>query len=120
MLKRVLIFIAGIVFFILGIIGLLIPVVPQVPFFVASLLAFISISRRLKRKFKSSRIYQKYMKKHLEEIDFINNLLKDEEDKEKEAEEKEEENKEDKEENKENKEENREEEKKKEGEEKKE
>ena len=37
---------AGIFFLLIGIIGLLLPVVPQLPFFLASILCFMRCSRR--------------------------------------------------------------------------
>ena len=53
----------GILFFLLGVIGLVIPVVPQVPFFLLSVYLFSKGSPRFEKKLKSTKIYQKYVSK---------------------------------------------------------
>lgn len=54
------------IFILLGLIGLVLPVVPQVPFLAAGAFFLCLYSPGIKKKLKSSRIYQKYLKKHLE------------------------------------------------------
>ena len=58
----------GILFFLLGVIGLVIPVVPQVPFFLLSVYLFSKGSPRFEKKLKSTKIYQKYVSKITEEL----------------------------------------------------
>ena len=60
----------GILFFLLGAIGLVIPVVPQVPFFLLSVYLFSKGSPRFEKKLKSTKIYQKYVSKITEELSF--------------------------------------------------
>ena len=60
----------GILFFLLGVIGLVIPVVPQVPFFLLSVYLFSKGSPRFEKKLKSTKIYQKYVSKITEELSF--------------------------------------------------
>lgn len=50
----------GFFFIILGIVGLLLPVVPQVPFFIAAAFCFSRGSRRLDKWIRGTKIYQKY------------------------------------------------------------
>lgn len=57
------------VFILLGIIGLIIPVMPQIPFFVAGVFFLCMYSPRFKRLLKKSLIYQRYMKKHVDAND---------------------------------------------------
>ena len=47
------------IFLLLGLIGLAIPVIPQVPFFVISAVLAASASERIRDKIKSTRIYKK-------------------------------------------------------------
>jgi uncharacterized membrane protein YbaN (DUF454 family) len=54
---------SGIGFLILGIIGLLIPVIPQVPFFLASLLCFARASKKLSAFLKHFKLYHKAKQK---------------------------------------------------------
>ncbi len=58
MLKKVGFIIAGLVFFILGCIGLILPVIPQVPFFILALSFFAKASGRFRNRLEKSRIYQ--------------------------------------------------------------
>ncbi len=51
----------GIVFIIIGLIGLMIPVVPQVPFFVAAALCFCRVSRRFGGWFRHLRLYKLFI-----------------------------------------------------------
>ena len=60
----------GVLFFLLGAIGLVIPVVPQVPFFLLSVYLFSKGSPRFEKKLKSTKIYQKYVSKINEELSF--------------------------------------------------
>lgn len=56
----------GFVFLLLGIVGLLIPVVPQVPFFLAAAFCFSKGSRRMNRWIRGTKIYRKYIGKRKE------------------------------------------------------
>ncbi|MCR4670563.1 MAG: DUF454 family protein [Saccharofermentans sp.] len=51
----------GIVMIIVGLIGLMIPVVPQVPFFVAGALCFCRVSRRFGGWFRHLRLYKLFV-----------------------------------------------------------
>lgn len=51
----------GIIFTLLGIAGLLIPVVPQVPFFLAAAFCFSKGSRRIDKWLRGTKIYKKYI-----------------------------------------------------------
>ncbi|MEE3393952.1 MAG: DUF454 family protein [Lachnospiraceae bacterium] len=58
MFRKVLFIIAGIVFGILGLIGLALPVIPQVPFLVASLLFFSEASPKFKKWLHNTKVYK--------------------------------------------------------------
>lgn len=57
----------GILFFILGFIGIFLPILPTTPFWLLALFCFTKSSPKLEKKFKNSKLY----KKHLE--DFVKN-----------------------------------------------
>ncbi|MBB5182758.1 DUF454 family protein [Catenisphaera adipataccumulans] len=54
---------AGSFFLVLGLIGLAIPIIPQVPFLLASAFCFSKGSERFNKKMKESRLYHWIMKK---------------------------------------------------------
>lgn len=67
------------VFILLGIVGLIIPVVPQVPFFAAGLFFLCMYSPKFKTTLKRSRIYQRYVKKHVESNARFKDMMDEEE-----------------------------------------
>lgn len=65
-MKRIIYVILAVFFFILGVIGLLFPVIPQVPFFAVSVLFLCAASEKFRKKFTGSRLYQKHLKKYMD------------------------------------------------------
>ena len=63
------------VFLLCGIIGLLIPLIPQIPFFVLSVLFGSAGSRHIKIKVKRSRLYTKYMEKYVKKIKILSYIF---------------------------------------------
>ena len=64
-MKKILMTVLAAVFFILGVIGLLIPVIPQIPFFVISVLLMSAASSRFKKAFTETKLYKKHLEKHV-------------------------------------------------------
>lgn len=64
-------------FFALGTIGLMLPVIPQVPFFLAGVLFLSAASKRFKHRFLESTIYRKYIKEHALKHERIRKLLQE-------------------------------------------
>ena len=58
-----------------GIIGLLIPLIPQIPFFVLSVLFGSAGSRHIKIKVKRSLLYTKYMEKYVKKIKILSYIF---------------------------------------------
>lgn len=69
----------AIVFFVLGIIGLAIPVVPQVPFFVVSLFFAANGSKRFKNWFKKHKLYRKHLLPIVRRHKFLRELFEEDE-----------------------------------------
>ena len=65
-MKKMIFYILGALFFILGIVGLILPIVPQVPFFLLSFICFVRCSPRIKKWFVSTKMYQKYLREMVE------------------------------------------------------
>ncbi len=65
-MKKIALIIASIICFILGFIGLLIPVIPQIPFFVLGVLCLSAASTRFKRFLVGTSLYQKHLKEHID------------------------------------------------------
>lgn len=57
-MNRLFYVICGIVLFVLGIVGLFLPIIPQVPFFLAAIFCFSKASRRFNRFIKKTRVYK--------------------------------------------------------------
>ena len=71
-MKKIICLIFASVFYILGLIGLIIPIIPQIPFFVIGTIFLIIGFERIKNKILESNFYQEHLK------DFVNknNILK--------------------------------------------
>ncbi|MBQ2347698.1 MAG: DUF454 family protein [Clostridia bacterium] len=74
-MKRIICLILAAVFLLCGIIGLLIPLIPQIPFFVLSVLFGSAGSRHIKIKVKRSRLYTKYMEKYVKKIKLLSYIF---------------------------------------------
>lgn len=59
---KVIIFLAGLASICIGIIGLMLPVIPQIPFLVLGVLLLCTASKRFKRMFVGTALYQRYIK----------------------------------------------------------
>ena len=57
---RSLLFVIGVFFILLGFVGLLLPVVPQVPFFIIGAICLMESSNRIKEWVKGHELYQKH------------------------------------------------------------
>ncbi len=78
MRKPVLIVLSA-VCFVLGIVGLLIPIVPQVPFLAAGVLLLAAASVRFREKVLGSALYRKYAKPYVDRHPRLSDLLNKEE-----------------------------------------
>ncbi len=79
-LKHILCLVLGIVFLVVGIIGLLIPVVPQVPFLTASLLFFAACIPGLRKRLFSIKVFREHLLPHIQKNRHLRKLLLKEED----------------------------------------
>ena len=64
-------------FFILGIVGLMIPIVPQIPFFAFSVILLAGASSRFKRFLVSSKLYNKHFKKFIDKSEKLSEFMDD-------------------------------------------
>lgn len=55
----------GVIFFIIGIVGLTLPVVPQVPFFLVSLVCFARGCPPLHRRIRATKLYKKHIEPYV-------------------------------------------------------
>lgn len=65
----------GVVFLILGIIGLMIPVIPQVPFLIVSLLFFAGCIPGLRRWLVNTKFFKKYILPHVRKDKYLQEIL---------------------------------------------
>jgi hypothetical protein len=73
--KKLVFLLLAAVFIILGLIGLAIPVVPQVPFFVVAALLIASVSERFRHFVISNKFYRKHLKQHVMKHKTIKKML---------------------------------------------
>lgn len=71
-MKKIICLIMTSLFYILGIIGLIIPIIPQVPFFIIGTIFLIIGFDEIEDKIVESNFYKKYLKKYIDK----NNILK--------------------------------------------
>ena len=71
-MKKIICLVMASAFYLLGIIGLIIPIVPQIPFFIIGTIFIIIGFEKIKEKILESKLYEKYLK------DFVdkNNILR--------------------------------------------
>ncbi len=74
-MKKIGLMAAAAVFFLLGVVGLLIPVIPQIPFFIMSVLCLSMASGRFKRWLVGTNLYQKHLKSHVEKHPKLSEFL---------------------------------------------
>lgn len=67
--------IVGILFFLVGIVGLFLPVIPQVPFFVLSFLFLMLGSEKIAERIKKTDVYQRKMKPWIQKNKLLSRLL---------------------------------------------
>jgi len=63
-MKKVFCFLFGIIFFILGCIGLILPVIPQIPFFIVSVFFLAESSSRIKNAALKNKYYKRLTEKY--------------------------------------------------------
>ncbi len=65
-------------FYVIGIIGLLIPIIPQVPFFVIGTVFLVIGFKSVKTKITESKIYNKYVKETVEKNKVLKMIFEEE------------------------------------------
>ncbi|MCR5099724.1 MAG: YbaN family protein [Butyrivibrio sp.] len=74
---KLIFFILSIVFFIIGFIGLMLPVIPQIPFFVIGVVFLMAGSKRFERFMKNTNIYKNHLEKYVKKSHFLSKLLEE-------------------------------------------
>lgn len=72
---RSLLFIVGVFFILLGFVGLMLPVVPQVTFFLVGAICLMKSSHRIKEWVKGHELYQKHCQKVIEKSKILKRIL---------------------------------------------
>ena len=75
-MKKIICFTFGIIFLLLGIIGLALPIVPQIPFLVVSAAFFAIGSKKIKDKIQSTDFYNKNIKETVDNNRFLTYIFK--------------------------------------------
>ena len=75
-MKKGIFFILAIVFLVLGMIGLILPIIPQVPFLVLGVLFLTASSERFKTWLFNNSLYKKYLKHYVDNSKLLNRFMK--------------------------------------------
>lgn len=75
---KVIVFIVGLASICLGLIGLMLPVIPQIPFFLLGVLLLCTASKQFKRRFVESVLYQRYLKSLFDSHEKIKKYMEEE------------------------------------------
>lgn len=65
-------------FFVLGIVGLLIPIIPQIPFFAVSIFLLAAASHKFKMMIINTDLYKKHLKKYIDKNEKLSKFMNDE------------------------------------------
>ena len=76
-MRKAALIIASTICFILRIVGLLIPVIPQIPFFILGVLCLSAASTRFKRFVVGTSVYEKHLKEHIEKRKKLADFLRE-------------------------------------------
>ena len=76
--KKVICIILAMIFYILGAIGLALPVVPQVPFFIIGTIFLVIGFKSIKSKIVKSELYTKYLKEIVNKNNILKNIFEQE------------------------------------------
>ena len=74
-MKKIICLILASLFYLLGIIGLIIPIVPQIPFFIIGTIFIIIGFETIKEKILESKLYEKYLKEWVSENNFLKKIF---------------------------------------------
>ena len=75
-MKKVICVIFGTIFYILGFIGLLLPVIPQVPFFIIGTFFFFIGSKKIIQWITNTKFYKKYIKDNVSKSRLLSLVFK--------------------------------------------
>lgn len=74
-MKKIICLIFASLFYLLGIIGLIIPIVPQIPFFIIGTIFLIIGFQTIKEKILESKLYEKYLKEWVNKNNFLRKIF---------------------------------------------
>lgn len=73
-IRKMLYFTLAVLLFAAGIIGLMLPVIPQVPFFIAGVIFMMHASTKFKSLIKKSRLYREHAEKIISKNKFLSKI----------------------------------------------
>ncbi len=76
-MKKIICIILAVIFYILGIIGLCLPIIPQVPFLVLGFFFSSIASKKFKEKVMGTNFYKKHIEEHVLNNKFLEFMFKD-------------------------------------------
>lgn len=76
---RIVFLVFGIFLLVCGLVGLILPIIPQVPFFIMGIIFLMAGSRRFSIFMKNTRIYRDHLDKWIRKSSFFTRILEVEE-----------------------------------------
>ena len=74
-MKKIICLVMASVFYILGIIGLIIPIIPQIPFFIIGTIFLIIGFKGIKEKVVKSDFYKQHFKKYVDKYNILKKIF---------------------------------------------
>ena len=74
-MRKIALTVAAVIAFILGFVGLLIPIIPQIPFFILGVLCMSAASSRFKRFLVGTGFYRQHLKKYVDRNEKLSEFL---------------------------------------------
>lgn len=74
-MKKIICLVMASIFYILGIIGLIIPIIPQIPFFIMGTIFLVIGFKGVKERMIKSNFYKQHLKKYVDKNNFFKKIF---------------------------------------------
>ena len=76
-IKKAVCLIFAIIFLVLGLVGLALPIIPQIPFLLAGVILLSIASTRFKTFLKETEVYKNHLKQYVDKSEILSKIMDD-------------------------------------------
>ncbi len=76
-IKKAVCLVFAIIFLVLGLVGLALPIIPQIPFLLVGVILLSIASTRFKTFLKETELYKKHLKKYVDKSERLSKIMDD-------------------------------------------